>query len=227
MINKETCTESVSPDTRPGSTLSVDQQRMLNYETLAVAFSYPDDGFCVSFPEFADEAESAKFEYDRLFRAGEVWLYGAEYLTTNEFQRAALMSDIMGFYMAFGLEPDKERPDSIVCELEFMHYLIFKRQRLRMGSADDDAQEKSNVCRDAERKFFAEHLEPAATHLANKVLAASRHAFYRQAAEEMLVFLESERNHFGLASVASRLVETGTGRPAIAPGKVKEEITDE
>ena len=204
MTSKETCTESVSPDTRPGSTLSVDQRRLMSYETLAAAFSYPDDGFSVNFPEFADQAESAKFEYDRLFRAGAVWLYGAEYLATNEFQRAALMSDIMGFYMAFGLEPDKERPDSVVCELEFMHYLIFKRQRLRMNTADDIAGEKLNICRDAERKFFAEHMEPVATHLANKVMAASGHAFYTQAAEELLVFLESERKHFGLANGANR-----------------------
>jgi TorA maturation chaperone TorD len=176
---------------------------MLSYETFAAAFSYPDGGFSAHFPEFFDEAESAKFEYDRLFRAGKVWLYGAEYMAQNEFQRAALLSDIMGFYMAFGLEPDKERPDSIVCEMEFMHYLIFKRWRIQTGAAED-AGEKSSVCRDAERKFFAEHLEPAATHLAKKVMAASGHVFYTQAAKELLVFLESERKHFGLANGVNR-----------------------
>jgi TorA maturation chaperone TorD len=227
MMNKETCTESVFPENQAGSRLSVDQRRMLSYETLAAAFSYPDDSFRARFSEFADQAESAKFEYDRLFRAGAVWLYGAEYQATNEFQRAALMSDIMGFYMAFGLEPDKERPDSIVCEMEFMRYLIFKRYRILTGEADDNAEEKSGVCQDAERKFFAEHLEPAATHLANKVIAASDHAFYKQAAEELLVLLKSERNHFDLIGDANRLVETRTGRPAVVLEKVREESTDE
>ena len=79
---------------------------MLKYKMLAEAFSYPKE-------------EGLQLEYDRLFRQGEVWLYGLEYAIENEFQRAQGLADINGFYRAFGLETDKERPDSLVCELEF------------------------------------------------------------------------------------------------------------
>jgi len=222
-------TESVLPDNSPSSAAedaAADTERMRQYRILALAFSYPDQRFFSHFKDLDGDADSIRAEYDRLFRASDVWLYGAEYMAENEFQRARLLADIMGFYKAFALEPDRERPDALACEMEFMAHLIFKAERAA-ALVDDDGEEKSNVCRDAERKFFAEHLGPAATHLANKVLAASDHAFYKQVAEELLVFLECERNHFGLSKLCESVVETGTGRPAVAQGKVKEEITDE
>jgi TorA maturation chaperone TorD len=140
-------------------------------------------------------------EYDRLFRAGVVWLYGAEYLVKNEFQRANLLADIMGFYTAFGLEPDKERPDSITCEMEFMYALILKRNRAGQLPADDQAKEKIDVCFDAEKKFFIQHLEPAAVLIAKKIISKSNHSFYKKAARELLAFLEYERKHFNIVKV--------------------------
>jgi TorA maturation chaperone TorD len=155
-------------------------------------------------PELAEDRQSLVAEYDRLFRAGVVWLYGAEHLVKNEFQRANLLSDIMGFYTAFGLEPDLERPDSISCEMDFMHYLIFKRERLGRDAGADDAQDKADICRDAEKKFFVEHLEPEGTPIARGILAQTNHPFYKRAAEGVLEFLSCEREHFGLASDAGQ-----------------------
>ena len=175
---------------------------MVGYKTWAVAFSYPNADFFAHLPQLTDQRQSLVSEYDRLFRAGLVWLYGAEHLVKNEFQRANLLSDIMGFYTAFGLEPDLERPDSISCEMDFMHYLIFKRYRLRVESIDNDLQDKAEICRDAERKFFVEHLEPAATRIAGQILENTNHQFYVQAAEGLLDFLSREREYFGLADDA-------------------------
>jgi TorA maturation chaperone TorD len=180
---------------------------MLAYRTWAAAFSYPDDAFFAHLPELAEQRQSLVSEYDRLFRTGLVWLYGAEHLVKNEFQRANLLSDIMGFYTAFGLEPDLERPDSIACEMDFMHYLILKRDRLASPVSADDAQDKAEVCKDAEKKFFVEHLEPAATPIAREILAQTNHPFYKQAAEGVLEFLSCEREHFGLASDPGRGAE--------------------
>ncbi|MCP4259692.1 MAG: molecular chaperone TorD family protein [Planctomycetes bacterium] len=140
-------------------------------------------------------------EYDRLFRAGVVWLYGAEHLVENEFQRANILSDIMGFYTAFGLEPDKERPDSITCELEFMYGLIFKADRINQGLVTDNHDKKINVCRDAEKKFFAEHLEPEANIIAKKIISESNNIFYKQSAKELLAFLKSEKKHLNIVAV--------------------------
>jgi nitrate reductase assembly molybdenum cofactor insertion protein NarJ len=163
-------TESALPDNSEFSNLGIetknDDQRMRQYKTLAAAFSYPDDSFLGHFPDLMDDKQSLMAEYDRLFRAGVVWLYGAEHLVKNEFQRANMLSDIMGFYTAFGMEPDKERPDSIACEMEFMYALILKRDRANQLPADDQAKEKIDVCFDAEKKFFIQHVEPAAVLIA-------------------------------------------------------------
>ena len=195
-------TESALPDNSELSSLSIDtkndDQRMRQYKTLAAAFSYPDDSFFDHFPDLMDDKQSLMVEYDRLFRAGIVWMYGAEYLAKNEFQRANILSDIMGFYTAFGLEPDKERPDSITCEMEFMYGLILKRDRASRLPADDQSKEKIDVCFDAEKKFFIQHLEPVAVLIAEKIISQSENRFYVNIAKDMLEFLASEREHFGL-----------------------------
>ncbi len=205
MTNKETSTESASPDAPAGLRQDdgqTDEERMLAYKAWAAAFSYPDDTFFTHLPELIELRQSLVSEYDRLFRAGVVWLYGAEHLVKNEFQRANLLSDIMGFYTAFGLEPDLERPDAISCEMDFMHYLIFKRERLGTRATAGDAEEKADVCREAERKFFVEHLEPGAVPIAREILANTKHPFYKQAAEGLLTFLSCEREHFDLVGDA-------------------------
>lgn len=208
MMSKEMSTESASPDNSTASQLcaidQADKERMLAYRTWAAAFSYPNDEFFTHLPELAGDRQSLEAEYDRLFRAGVVWLYGAEHLVKNEFQRANMLSDIMGFYTAFGLEPDLERPDSITCEMDFMHYLILKRERLGTAVGADDAEDKADICRDAEKKFFVEHLEPAATPIAQGILDQTNNPFYKQAAEGVLEFLSCEREHFGLPSDAGQ-----------------------
>ena len=169
--------------TRTGS--ASDKGRMARYKALAAAFSYPDDKFFGVFPDLLPRREEIVREYDRLFRTGGVWLYLAEHVAKSEFQRSNCLSDIMGFYRAFGLEPDSERPDALSMELEFMHYLIFKEMK-----APDKG--KAAICRDAEKKFFAEHLLPAAKKISGEIVVKTKDAFYREAAEELREFLDAE-----------------------------------
>jgi TorA maturation chaperone TorD len=191
-------TESALPDAPDATT---DIERMHQYRIFATAFTYPDNIFFDYFPDLLGDKQPIMAEYDRLFRAGVVWLYGAEHLAENEFQRAKILSDIMGFYTAFGLEPDKERPDSITCELDFMYGLIFKRDRIRQDLAAGNTEEKAAVCQDAEEKFFTEHLEPAVELIAKKIISESKNSFYIKSAQELLTFLQSERKHFNIVTV--------------------------
>jgi TorA maturation chaperone TorD len=204
MTKKEMSTESALHDSSNTVGLSseakISRQRMRQYGILAAAFSYPDDRFFNLFPDLLSDKHSITAEYDRLFRAGKVWLYGAEHLVKNEFQRANIMADIMGFYTAFGLEPDKERPDSITCELDFMYGLIFKADRTSRGSIAENTDEKIEVCRDAQKKFFVEHLEPAAKLIAKKILSESNDAFYQKSAKKLLTFLRREKKYFNIKS---------------------------
>lgn len=166
------------------------KKRMHTYKMLSVAFSYPDKDFFEFFPELMPEKESLIREYDRLFRAKEIWLYGTEYTSEHEFQKSNNLSDIAGFYKAFGLEIDNDRPDSLEAELEFMHYLIFKE----INAPD---KEKAETCADAQRKFFAEHLSPMARTIAQKIIAETVEGFYKDIAAEMLNFLKSEEGLYG------------------------------
>lgn len=181
-MKKEMCIESASRD----------KERMLKYKEFSVAFSYPDSKFFDFFPDFAFEKEKLISEYDRLFRAKEIWLYTVEYLAKNEFQRANYLADIMGFYRAFGVEPDKDRPDSVSGELEFMHLLIFKFIHANKKDTKG-AKEKADTCLSAQKIFFTEHLYPAAKKIIELILAQSERNFYSGTASRMLKFLESEK----------------------------------
>ncbi len=181
--------------------LNIDDQRMRHYGILASALCYPDDAFLVRFPELLADKRDLMAEYDRLFRVGVVWLYGAEHLVKSEFQRANILSDIMGFYTAFGFEPVKDRPDSLACELEFMYGLILKRPRANELPVDEKTMEKIEIVSEAERKFFIEHLEPAAALIAEKIIAQSKNSFYVNIAEDLRELLASERKHFDLVTI--------------------------
>ncbi|CAG0966507.1 hypothetical protein METP1_01002 [Methanosarcinales archaeon] len=173
-----------------------DKERMNMYKTLSLAFSYPDEHFFNLFSFTDAEKKELILEYDRLFRAKDIWLYGTEYTALNEFQRVQYLSDIMGFYKAFGLEPENDRPDSLHIELEFMHYLVFKRFHA-LEKDEADSNEKAFICLDAQKKFFNEHLYPAARKIAKAIISQSNNNFYVETANDMLEFLESEEKIFG------------------------------
>ena len=179
-MSNEMSTESVSPE----------KVRMVTYKAFSQAFAYPDENFFSVYPDLSDKKAILYQEYDRLFRVCEIWLSGAEHLANHDFQRVNLLSDIMGFYRAFGVEPKDDRPDSLTNELEFMHYLIFKEMRARDVNKD---REKSGLCLDAQKKFFINHLYPAAKKIAESILAATDNSFYKEMSEDFLEFLEQEK----------------------------------
>lgn len=169
------------------------EARALRYKTLAVAFSYPEGPFfdCFGGVLAEDEKQGLPEEYDRLFRAQGIWLFGAEHTSANEFEKARALADIMGFYRAAGVEPEATRADALPCELEFMHYVIFKELRAAQRRG---GRRKARLCLEMQRKFLADHLLPAARAIARAVLGQTESAFYRQAAAELLDFLASEED---------------------------------
>ena len=175
--------------------------RLLVYASLAAAFRYPDDNFYALFPDEWAGAERLIESYDDLFRRKEIWLLCVEYTAENEFQRVQQLADINGFYRAFGVHVDQERSDAISCELEFMHYLIFK-----METAPDE--EKRQLCLQAQRDFFLVHLYPAATKLCVKVLATEKDTFYGRACQSLLDFFEEEKSRFEAMQPAATLDAT-------------------
>ncbi len=198
MTKKETSIDSALLNSE--QCLGSDKERMLRYKEFAAAFSYPDDNFFKFFPDSGYEKEKLCLEYDRLFRANEVWLYGSEYKAENEFQRVNDLSDISGFYKAFGLNADKDRPDSLVCELEFMYYIIFKKLYALEGDNIKDKKKNADVCTEAQKKFFGEHLEPAAKKIAENIILKTKNRFYSQVARELTQFLKTEKAYLNEAT---------------------------
>ena len=190
------CTDlaSLNKGLIPKGTVPKSKERMLKYKKFSVAFSYPGAEFITFFPQQKD-TEELSFEYDRLFRNNEVWLYGSEYKVENEFQRAQDLADINGFYRAFGLETNLDRPDALACFLEFMHYLIFKELYAKKSN-HPDAHQRITICQDAQKKFFQAHLYPDAKSIAQKILSLKLTNFYSKIAQDLLSFLESESVYF-------------------------------
>ena len=179
-MKKEMCADSALPEVN---------SRLIEYKKFAVAFSYPQDDFFAFFPELSCDREKLIAEYDRLFRLEAIWLYAAEHLAENEFQRVQHLADIMGFYRAFGLEPDKDRADSLACQLEFMHYLIYKAQR----AMEFEAKEKAAICIEAQKKFLAQYLYPGLLKIGGAIMHKNKDSFYAQVAQECLKFIASEQ----------------------------------
>ena len=182
MTEKEMSTGSVS----------LDKERLLKYKIYSSALAYPGENFFSYFPGLKDERGKVIEEYDKLFRKSDIWLYTLEYTAKGEFQKMNCLSDIMGFYKAFSLEPHEDRPDSLSIEFEFMHFLIFKRI-YALENKLEDFREKASMCASTQSKFFNEYLYPGAKAVAEKVIAVENDGIYFEVASQMLGFLADEK----------------------------------
>jgi TorA maturation chaperone TorD len=74
----------------------------------------------------------------------------------DPFRQARQMSDVAGFYGAFGAEahgPARERPDHAGCELEFLAFLGARRLAALEARHDADA----DLCLEIENAFLRDH----------------------------------------------------------------------
>lgn len=100
-------------------------------------------------------------EYDRLFGIGETILipmYETEYAMDTIFAKTKELADLNGFYNAFevelGKDSQRERPDHISIELDFMATLMIKEAYAKNEAWED----KANVCLEARKKFLKDHI---------------------------------------------------------------------
>lgn len=93
-------------------------------------------------------------EYYRLFEGSIACpINEAAYIRRD---KGALLADISGFYLAFGLAHAKEtgeRPDHLRCELEFVAMLL-----VMLAKAEQSAREDQEVTLGALQSFLADHL---------------------------------------------------------------------
>ncbi len=136
------CSDDVEPgpgEAKPDTWSSGDVERMLDTSGRALREEYIDVfGHTIS-------ADCPPYELEYLER-------------TDLFYRSRELSDIAGFYRAFGLrksEGNRYRADHLCLQAEYMSFLIQKRLH---GHREGHGQDKLDICRDAETSFYEEHL---------------------------------------------------------------------
>ena len=138
----------------------------------------------------------------RLFGGGvEVAPYEGSY-EDDPFRQARQLSDVAGFYRAFGAEaggPAYERPDHAGCELEFLAFLCARR----LAAADVGRLTEAELCDEVEDAFLRDH--------AGRWLPTFFRALERAATDALHVSL----GRCGAAAVSRELAKRG-----IVPGPV-------
>ncbi len=111
------------------------------------------------------------------------------YTARHIFQETQELSDIGGFFRAFGLEiADKERLDHISVELEFMHFLTYKEAY----ALTHHGPAKARLCRDVQRKFVQDHLGRWATRFAQRLGQKANGGYYGCLASLVEAYLTAE-----------------------------------
>lgn len=107
--------------------------------------------------EDKEQLEDLRSEYLRLFDSGRhsTPLYETEYGRERSMFKANELSDLAGFYRAFGFEFEgTEMIDHISVELEFYALLLLKESKL----LERGDQTGAEIVQDAKKKFMVSHL---------------------------------------------------------------------
>jgi DMSO reductase family type II enzyme chaperone len=108
---------------------------------------------------------------------GSVPPYETEYGNEALFQQPQELSDLMGFYHAFGLTMklgEYERPDHISCECEFLSFLALKEAY----ALEHQQSEMLDETRKAHRLFVKDHLGRFLPTFVQKLSREDRSGFY-------------------------------------------------
>lgn len=95
-------------------------------------------------------------EHRRAFGLTGSLCYETEYGLPNEYRLSQELADIAGFYRAFGFEAggsQRERPDHLAMELEFLYVLALKEAYAAQRGRPDQVE----VCQQAQGRFLQDH----------------------------------------------------------------------
>jgi len=190
------------------------QERSLIYSRLAQAFSYPQPEDYASIKAgdylqpfyllgddirerilsltYPTSLEELQQEYTRLFDVGRGTagppcpLYEGCYRT--DWGRSKLFEELLRFYNFFGLglSPDnRELPDHLTVELEFMHFLTYQ-----------EAKEQDNLpFQRAQRDFVKRHLLPWLPFLQQRLEEAEASDYFKTLCYILNFFVTNEFEH--------------------------------
>lgn len=128
----------------------------------------------------------------------ELCVYESVYRTRDVFQEAEILADIAGFYRAHGLVVggvERERPDHLAVELEFMAFLA----RKRAFALAELGRGRANSCRLAEAAFLREHLGSWGPLAGEQLARIATYPFYRATGSLLAVWLRADIASHGVS----------------------------
>ncbi len=127
--------------------------------------------------------------------------YETAYSRRDVFRQAHVMADVAGFYRAHGLNvggSQKDRPDGIGPELEFMGFLAAKQVHAAAAGNSDN----SELCLRSQESFLSDHLGGWGPEYGRRIAAVSDHAFYRSLGRFLSAWLDTEMDCLGVVPLA-------------------------
>lgn len=110
------------------------------------------------------------------------------YSAKHIYQEVQDLADIGGFYTAFGIEVQGDRPDSLSAELEFCYLLALKEALAR----EQKLAKEALTCREARRLFVHDHLGRWAENIGRRVEALAPDTVFAAAGRLLAAFVEDE-----------------------------------
>lgn len=216
----------------------MDTYRAFVYDFLSVAFSYPNEELLHTLEkglgDLAQSVQALGIAYDTaplgpvLFKARQRLLdlqgehnalfatsakapsWETAYEADKTARRVAELSDIEGFYRAFGMNLAAPiEADSLVAELEFLSVLLQKQMYARrVGN-----QEGVEVCEDAYLKFLTDHLGRWYQIFHHRLAEATEEDYYQRVGALLKAFLERETQGRGgeISKLSSYQEDSGQG----------------
>jgi TorA maturation chaperone TorD len=124
--------------------------------------------------------------------------YECEYGSGEIFRLSVRLSDLAGFYRAFGLKPAAsctERQDHIALQCEFMSWLCARECLARKARTE---KPKVDLLREAQQSFLRDHLGSWGLAFARGLSRADPEGPYGRAAALLEALLRAESAAFGL-----------------------------
>lgn len=123
--------------------------------------------------------------------------YETAYEPGDVFRQSDTMADVGAFYRAHGVQVggvERERPDHLVTELEFMALMAVKEAHALAERGPDEVAE----CERTQAAFLSEHLGRWAPSTGRRIAAVGTSALLRDAGALLAAWLERDMEHFGV-----------------------------
>lgn len=124
--------------------------------------------------------------------------YETAYEPGDVFRQSDTMADVGAFYLAHGVQVggvERERPDHLVTELEFMALMALKEAHARQERGPDDVAE----CVRTQAAFLADHLGRWAPGTGRRIATVGTSALLRDAGGLLAAWVEADMAHLGVA----------------------------